>query len=254
MNSTQTQTQTQLPTDQLVIFTPHNEQLKNDLLSRKVDNVIVSTIDGNKIIDLVYQDFIFCDGVIQASVENAPLYCPVFFIEDDETIEDIFKRYDGEIYHTVDKLSVLNKTRSQLVEICGEEGENAESLGEITIVTAFDSKDKYSFGYMLTNDFEHETEESVCKSVTFEVNQYSKRQIDFEAPVSEEHAIRAAEQFLSKSLDKKYYDLVADDLRDECSSWKEANKLYKCRGDCLHSICIEKSTLIDGHLTFTLLV
>ncbi len=257
MNSTKTQ----LSADQFVIFTPHNEQLKNDLLSRKVDNVIVSTIDGDEITDLVYQDFIFCDGTIQARAEETPLYWLVSFMAgpEVETIGDIFKHYDGEIYHTIDKLDVLNKTRSQLAEICGKDGKDTKSVGVITIVTAFDSKsDKGSFRYIrclvIGKDHKYENTKRVFKSVTFDISRYQEYQhrIDFAVLVTERQAINAAEKFLSKSLDKKYYDLIADDLFCERLPWAEATKEYKCRGDCLRNrIFVGDLTSVDGHIEFT---
>lgn len=254
MNSTQTKTQ--LSTDQFVIFTPHNEQLKNDLLSRKVDNVVVSTIStDDKVTDIIYLDFIFCDDRIQARVEERPSYSLVCFLEDDETIESLFKGYDGEIYHTIDQLDILSKTKSQLAEIRGKYGENAESVGEITVITVSNSKDnKGIFRYIRCIGNKYENTKSVFKSVTFHISRCGKYQhrIDFAVPVTERRAINAAENFLSGTLYRKYYNLIADDLFHKRLPWVKAMKQYKCRGDCLTgSRFIGGLTSVDGHIEFS---
>nr|QBK90991.1 MAG: hypothetical protein LCPAC201_02920 [Pithovirus LCPAC201] len=253
-----TQTQTQLPADQLVIFTPHNEQLKKDLLSRKVNNVVVSTIGANdEITDLIYQDFIFHDDTIQARAEKTPLYWFVSFMAgpEVETIGDIFKCYDGEIYHTIDQLDVLNKTRSQLAEICGKDGKDTKSVGKITVVTAFNSKDnKCSTKYISLYYNMDDNTKSIVKYITFPISHTEKHyhRINFAIPVTERQAIEAAERFLSKSLDEKYYDMIADDLDGKHLSWIKAMKQYKYRGDCISDQkfngCVWISGIRNGNL------
>ena len=218
--------------------------------------MVVSTIGtDDKVTDIIYLDFIFCDNMIQARVEERPSYSLVCFLEDDETIESLFRDYDGEIYHTIDKLDILSKTKSQLAEIRGKDGENTESVGEITVITVSNSKDnKGSFRYIHCMGHKYENIKSVFKSVTFHISRCGKYQhrIDFAVLVTERQAINAAENFLSGTLYRKYYNLIADDLFCKRLPWVEAMKEYKCRGDCLTgSRFIGGLTSVDGHIEFS---
>lgn len=90
------------------------------------------------------------------------------------------------------------------------------------------------------------------KSITFDISRYCKHKhtISFDSPVTQEHAIRAAEDYLSQPLTCEYFDQIKDDLFDDFTSYVEAKEYFSCRGDCLTDAkFLERATLYpDGSL------
>ena len=72
-------------------------------------------------------------------------------------------------------------------------------------------------------------------AVSFNTSRYGKYSagLAWKTPVSEDVAIRRAEEYLSTPIDEAYYNKIKDDLFHNPVEWKEAKQNYKCRGDCL---------------------
>lgn len=91
------------------------------------------------------------------------------------------------------------------------------------------------------------------KSIRFPISRYSENHhtIGFLFPVSESHAIRSAELFLSATIQKKYFFLVKDDLFHNLT-WDEARTLYATRGSLMTDMLLLEATDRDDYHQLTL--
>lgn len=122
----------------LVKFKPQTEELEKDLLSGKVDTVIVSTIEKNgNIREQAFENFSFLEDQIEAEKRDCYVFSIVSFLYGSETLEDVFQHYTGKIYYTLDKYSELKKTRDQMRR---DIGDGTNLLGRMIIVTAYKTK------------------------------------------------------------------------------------------------------------------
>ena len=107
----------------------------------------------------------------------------------------------------------------------------------------------YSKGFTYVNSLDREYNEEVLDvtSVTFYISRYASYEetINFDTPVSEATAIKAAEMYLSEPLTEDYYQAIKDDLFHEYE-WTEAQREWtpyihrgKCLTDCYFLEAIE---------------
>jgi len=111
-----------------------------------------------------------------------------------------------------------------------------------------------STGFQYDNclDREYCDKKHIVNNITFFISRYREysKTITFKTPVTEKHAILAAEQYLSKPLTKKYYERIKEDTFHG-QSWEDVKEIFTSRGDCLTSaVFLEEVTISEaGHLT-----
>jgi hypothetical protein len=111
---------------------------------------------------------------------------------------------------------------------------------------------KGAFTYVNSLGHPYDDQELTVTSVTFYISRYATydHTIAFDAPVTEAVAIEAVEAYLSEPITEEFYQQIKDDLFHQYE-WKEAQKYFECRGDCLTDCrFLERTTVNMGNLKF----
>jgi hypothetical protein len=112
-------------------------------------------------------------------------------------------------------------------------------------------------GFKYTNSLDRAYNDAVpnVRSVTFDISRYGAftHTLTFAEAVSEAHAIRAVEAYLSGPLTEEYYNKIREDTFDELL-WGEAKEAFPCRGDTLTDAHYLEGAAVDDKGALTLVV
>ena len=112
---------------------------------------------------------------------------------------------------------------------------------------------KGCFGFKYSNSLgrQYEDTKKVVTSVRFATSRYGKYSYtaEFKVPVTEKHAIKDVEKFLSQPMTQDYLNDINDDLFVGCKSQLTD---FSCRGDALSDArFLEQIKFKDGKITFS---
>ncbi len=113
-----------------------------------------------------------------------------------------------------------------------------------------------SFQYTNSLDRAYDNVSAVVRAVSFDISRYSEHShtIQFDAPVTEQAAIAAAEEYLSQQLTEDYFEQVRNDLFGE-DNWKQTREVLRnrlIRGALLRDAKFLESAKLDADGTLTL--